>query len=43
MSQEPFLSVVKLGLFHSYYKRRYIDCSVPKWKIPREINQLINQ
>ena len=35
MSQGPFLSVVKLGLIHSYYKRRYIDCSVPKWTIPR--------
>ena len=35
MSQEPFLSGVMVGLIHSYYKRRYIDCSVPKWTIPR--------
>ena len=25
MSQEPIHNAVKLGLIHSYYKRRYID------------------
>ena len=28
VGQEPFSTVVKLGLIHFYYKRRYIDCSV---------------
>ena len=42
MSQEPLLSVVKLELIHFYYKRRYIDSSVPNRTIPRCFNQSIN-
>ena len=29
---------LKLGLIHSYNKRRFIDCSVSKWTIPRGIS-----
>ena len=38
MNQEPFLNVVKLELIHSYYKRRYVDSSVPQWTILSGIN-----
>ena len=41
-SQKPLLSVDKLGLIHSYYKLRYVDCSVRKWTIPRGIDSLFN-
>ena len=40
ISEEPFLSVFKLGLINSYVKIRYIDSSVSKWTIPRGMIKL---